>query len=121
MAVVCVYIRADICLSTEVLSTLYDVGMYLHMCRYMPLYKGIEYIICMWYVCTYVPIFDSLCIRDWYVIWLWYVSTNVPIYASLHTWLVCHMAVVCVYILADTYLSSEVLSILYGYGMCLHT
>ena len=67
-----------------VLRMLYGNGMCPHTGQYMLLYKRVQY-----------------------VIWPWYSSTYDLIYASLHTCLVCYMAVVmavvCVHIRADIY------------------
>ena len=96
MAVLCDYILADTSLSSEVLSMLYGCVMCLHMCRFMPLYRGIEYII-----------------------WLCYVSTCVPIYASLQRYWVHYMSAVCLYIRADICLSLHMWLVCYDYGMYL--
>ena len=101
-------------------ASLLTCGICLHTCRYMPLYKYVWFVLCLWDVFNtsrYMPLYRGI----EYVLCRWYVSTYVLIWASLYMYLVCYMAMVCVYIRDDICLYTYVLSMIYGYNMSLQT
>ena len=98
----------------------YICGMCLRTSRYMPLYIRVWYVLWVWYVPTYEPIY-ILMKGILYVLYLRYVSTYETIFTSLHTCLVCFMSVVCAYIRIDICLFKYVFGTFHGCGMCLHT
>ena len=80
LSVVCSYVRVYICPSTYVFGMLYVFSVCLHTSKYILFWNIFLYVLYMWYVATYKSM-----------------------YASLHTFLICSLTVVCAYIRADIY------------------